>query len=296
MGLIGVVIDSRYRIDEFIAQGGFGYVYRGTHLRWDRPIAIKVFKPTLFSAEGPDFKAAFIKEGAILNDLSRRTTAIVQSYDIGEWQSTHGVTVLYTVLEWVDGRPLSAIAYDSRRDGVQWPLGQVIELLRPVAHALSITHGANIAHRDVTPKNILVGDERGEKTVKLLDFGVAKVANSRGFQTTAGGLSAFTVGYAAPEQLTKAFGPTGPWTDVYALALICVELLSGRQPFAGRDVLEMSRALSAEERPTPRSLGATVTDAVEAVFRRALAVESAKRYPEAGSFWAALESAARGPG
>lgn len=294
LGLCGVTLDDRYRIDTFVAEGGFGFVYRAWHVRWSRPVAVKVFKPLGGPGEQGELKAAFVKEGALLNDLSRKTTAIVQSYDVGTWIRPDGVPVLFTVLEWLEGRSLAESI-----DGEPWPLARVLATLRPVADALAVAHQSGVAHRDVKPRNIYLVDEpEGPPTVKLLDFGVAKVAaeRGRGFLSTGGRITAFTVDYGAPEQISRTHGPTGPWTDVYALALLCVELLAGRHPFAGLDVIEaMGRARDPARRPTPASLGVAVSAAVEAVFARALSVERADRYADTGELWRALAAAAESP-
>lgn len=294
LGLLGVTLDDRYRVEAYVAEGGFGHVYRATHLRWQRPVAVKVFKPFL-SPDDTELRAAFIKEGALLTELSRKTTAIVQSYDIGTWQSPRGVALLFTVLEWLDGRPLSA---ELGPDRAPWPLERVIEVLTPVAQALAVAHASGVAHRDVKPGNVFLLDATpGTPAVKLLDFGVAKVAaeRARGFQSTGGKVTAFTIGYAAPEQIARSHGPTGPWTDVYALALMATELLVGHRIY-GDDPLEaMAQARDPQKRPTPRALGALVSDAVEAVFAQALAVDPTLRPREAGVFWSALTAAATAP-
>jgi serine/threonine protein kinase len=291
LGLLGATLDDRYLVERFVAEGGFGYVYRAWNLRWRRPVAVKVFKPFLSPADQEMLREAFIKEGAILNELSRKTTAIVQSYDVGTWSRPDGVALLFTVLEWLEGRSL---ADATALEPGGWPLERVVETLSPVADALAVAHGSGVAHRDVKPRNIFLVEEGGGRAAKLLDFGVAKVAaeRGRGFQSTGGKLSAFTVDYAAPEQIARTHGPTGPWTDVYSLALVCVERMLGRHPHAGVDVLEaMTRARDPARRPTPRALGLDVGDAVEAVFARALSVEPGERFPDAAAFWSALDAA-----
>jgi serine/threonine protein kinase len=128
---------------------------------------------------------------------------------------------------------------------------------------------------------------------KLLDFGIARAA--RGIARDAAGVveRAYTPAYAAPEQYEPTLGPTGPWTDVFALALVVVELVCGRQALRGDGVAILAaQACNPERRPTPRALGALVADEVEAVFERALEVDPLKRYADAGIFWKALEHAA----
>lgn len=283
LGLVGEVLEERYRVDRWVADGGFGHVYRGFHLFWDLPVAIKVFKPP-HAEQSAALRRAFIREGAILNRLSRQTHSIIQSYDVGRWTTRRGADVLYTVLEWLDGVPLSQAP--APEGG--WTPASVHARLAPVAEALARCHAEGVAHRDVKPGNLFVLSSDGPTTMKVLDFGIAKEARANGrFITSGPGASSFTVDYAAPEQLDG--GRTGPWTDVYALAMVCVELLLGRHPFRQASLLEALFAIrDPQRRPTPRAVGVKVPDEVEAAFGRALAVESGARFPDAGAFWEAL--------
>lgn len=171
-------------------------------------------------------------------------------------------------------------------------------MLEPVAHALSLAHDKGICHRDLKPGNVfVVGEPRGaDFTVKLLDFGVATFF-SDAWRTLGGrrrvvGANAFTPAYGAPEQFSSAYGVTGPWTDVFALALILVELVAGREPMGDLTTEELSRvATNPLRRPTPAALGVEVPPAAERVLAKALAVYPAERWQTVGTFWAALREA-----
>lgn len=304
LGLVGHSLDDRYLVESFTAEGGFAYVYKAQHVLWRRPVAVKVFKRRL--ADNDELRRAFVKEGALLNELSRRTTAIVQSHDIGTFASPRLGPLLFTVLEWLDGRTLADVV---ALDPGPWSLARVLEILGPVAEALAVAHSAGIAHRDVKPRNIFLLDAaqgpsapvvtaHGGHQVKLLDFGIAKVAaeRGRGFDSTGGRLAAFTVDYAAPEQAVRTLGPSGPWTDVYSLAFVCAERLLGRHPYGDQDIMDVMRRLKdPTQRPTPGALGVSVSPAVEAVFQRALMHEPRARYAHAQEFWTALQQAAALP-
>jgi hypothetical protein len=216
MALVGTIIDGRYAVEAFVAEGGFGYVYRGRRLADEARVALKVFKPALSAQPLAAQHAAFDKEGALLKDLSAKCDSIVRCFEVGRWHD-----VPYLVLEWLSGRTL---AVDLAGAPGRWPLVEVMKLLRPVALALAVAHRAGVAHRDVKPMNIFVVDDAQGASLKLLDFGVAKVESerARGFASTGTVASAFTLRYAAPEQIARENGPTGPWTDVYALACLCV--------------------------------------------------------------------------
>lgn len=293
LGAVGAMIDGRYRIEAFVDEGGFSYVYRAVQLVWARPVAVKFFKEHR-AARLEAIRQAFIKEGALLAELSRRTSSIVQSYDAGTW--TRGdETRLYTVLEWLDGETLAARLARERKAGAGgWPLADVVPLLGPIADALAIAFDLGVAHRDLKPGNIFLADLGGRVVPKLLDFGSAKVATTgRGFHVPSSVAGVFTVAYAAPEQLVPSLGSTGPWTDVYALALLCAELLLGRAPFVKGDNAMLVRRMQGGAL-TPADLGLELPAAADAVLATALMTQPAARFPDVRTFWDALRAAAKG--
>ena len=297
LGLVGTELDGRFRVEAFVAAGGFGLVYRATHLRWDRPVAVKVLASPTHPDDEKSLVDAFLREGAVQNDLARQCLGVVQTYDVGTWTAPDGQTRLYLVLEWLVGHTLAEYR---RLHPKPWSLPAVLARINPVAEALATAHRRGVAHRDVKPGNLFVLEAEADGSppvvpTKLLDFGVAKVAAERGggFLSTGGEATAFTVGYAAPEQLARAHGSTGPWTDVHAMALICAELLSGKLPYGSHQPLRaMAAALDPTRRPTPLTLGVPVSAAVEAVFVRALAMDIRTRPADMGVFWAELKAAA----
>ena len=301
--LVGVTLEGKYRIDAVVAQGGFALVYRATHLVWNRPVAVKVFDAL---ADLPESQRAtlvedFLREGALLAELSERSAAIVQARDVGTTKTSDGVQVPFMILEWLEGTNLENVLKSEREKGL--PLrtpSEAVDLLDPVAEALALAHRRGIAHRDVKPPNIFVtGDPRAAKCgVKLLDFGIAKVVQdaqkaSGSFSKTSGNVTSFTPAYGAPEQFSRTHGATGPWTDVFALALVASEVMSGSEPLSGDTFVQLGFASSdTTRRPTPRTLGCgTVTEDVEKVFAKALAVRIEDRFQNAGDFWSALRSA-----
>jgi eukaryotic-like serine/threonine-protein kinase len=299
--LIGRTIADKYAVESVVGQGGFATVYRATHLVWKRPVALKVFK--MLSEFSPKDRQRlldeFVQEGALLADLSARSAAIVQARDIGMLDAPNGEQVPYMVLEWLEGATLEAVLTDESTRGLALrSIDDAVRLLDPAAEALALAHRKGIAHRDVKPGNVFVlGDPRGEFAVKLLDFGIAKVVSDAqkmagSFTKTSGHLTSFTPAYGAPEQFSRSHGSTGPWTDVFALALIVVETVTGREPLEGEDFVQLAVSSARDDkRPTPRSLGARVSDPVEAVFARALAVKPGDRWQSAGDFWNALRRA-----
>lgn len=306
LGLIGTTVADKYVVEACVGEGGFAVVYRAQHKLWQKPVALKCFKTMMDASPAMRERLLkdFVQEGALLTELSARSASIVQARDIGTLTTPAGAWIPYMVLEWLDGSTLDALIGEgpSRR---AWSFDLTLAILEPIAEALEIAHRKNITHRDVKPANVFVvgalprptdTSPNPEMHVKLLDFGIAKVVQSaaeQGVTQTSGAITSFTPAYGAPEQFSRARGATGPWTDVYALALIFGEMLSGRAPLEGDDFIQLGMATAdPSRRPTPRTLGVDVPDAIEAVCARALSVAPTERYATAGEFWNALRTAA----
>jgi eukaryotic-like serine/threonine-protein kinase len=305
--IAGQTIAEKYRIEKLVGEGGFAVVYRAIHTIWNKPVAIKFFNGLSNAPvdQREQFKDAFIQEGALLTELSSQTAGIVQARDVGTYTSPDGQWMPYMVLEWLEGKPLDELLDGERAAGAPvWGITEVVSVLGQAASALDVAHGKGIAHRDIKPANLFVlgveGARSGKATVKVLDFGVAKMMSDNtqlkaALAKTGMSVTSFTPQYGAPEQFNRSYGATGPWTDVYALALVAVEMLVGRVALDGDDLIQLAFASgNPEKRPTPRTLGASVTDPVESVFQKALAVRPADRYARAREFWKDLEGALAG--
>ncbi|MBI2391213.1 MAG: SUMF1/EgtB/PvdO family nonheme iron enzyme [Deltaproteobacteria bacterium] len=301
LGLVGTTIGDKYVVEAVVGEGGFAVVYRAIHKVWRRPVAIKCFKG--LAETGTEARKRleedFIREGALLSELSARSVSIVQARDVGTLTTRDGAWVPYTVLEWLEGETLEDLW---NRDTHRWSLAEAMKVLEPVADALELAHGLNISHRDVKPANIFVIGSVGSDSmaVKLLDFGIAKVvqnAADQGLTSTGAHVTSFTPSYGAPEQFSRSKGATGPWTDVYALALILTELVTGKPALEGEDFIQLGVSTAdPARRPTPRALGVDLGDDVEAVFERAVAIRPQDRFASAGALWNALRVAADASG
>ena len=295
LGLLGSVVGEKYIIERFVAEGGFSLLYRAQHTIWKQPVAVKFLKAMALAppAQRQGLLDSFVQEGQLLRQLSSRTASILQAHDVGTWVGPAGEWYPYLILEWLDGQPLDQVLDDRRAQGEPFSLSHILSTLGSVARALEVVHRRGVAHRDIKPANLFViGNLHGEDAfVKVLDFGIAKVigdmaemsaANAR----TGNSVSSFTPWYGAPEQFSKRYGATGPWTDVFALALVMVEMLTLRPPLDGDDLVQLAvQSSDPNRRPTPRNLGVAVSAEVEAVFARALAVEPTARYSTLGPFW-----------
>ncbi|CAN5328259.1 hypothetical protein BH09MYX1_BH09MYX1_44580 [soil metagenome] len=302
LGLVGTKIEDKYQIESVVGEGGFAIVYRAQHLIFKRPVAIKAFRA--LSDFGPEERErllqGFIQEGALLADLSERSAAILQARDIGTLTTSKGEWVPYMVLEWLEGITLEGlIEHEKTARIAPRTLDQAVKLLDSAAEGLALAHKRGVAHRDVKPANIFgLGDPRStDATVKLLDFGIAKVVQdaqkaSGAFTKTSGTITSFTPAYGAPEQFDRSHGSTGPWTDVFAFALVMVEVLTHQKPLDGDSFVQLGFAsANPGKRPTPRNKGANVPDEVENVFAKALAPRIEDRYQNAADFWNELRTA-----
>jgi serine/threonine-protein kinase len=296
---VGQSIHDKYRIDAVVGEGGFGVVYRAHHLGLGSAVAVKCLKlpAALGPAQRDRVQAAFVAEGQILHRLSRANAAIVQALDVGGATAPNGLFTPYLVLEWLDGTSLEDELTTRRATSdPARPLPEALALLEPAFSALATAHAEGIAHRDVKPANLFLASVGGRRTLKVLDFGIAKVLGetlslTQAMQST-GGEQAFTPQYGAPEQFDRSFGATGPWTDVYALALVLVEIATGRPALDGESVAQLFICTSNRAaRPTARRRGLAVPDAVEAVLERALAVDPRGRFVGAAELFDALLTA-----
>ena len=298
---VGAILAQKYRMDEVVGEGGFGVVYRAFHVGFGVPVAVKCLKipARIRGEERARFEQGFLEEGRLLHRLSRSCASIVQALDVGTAESPNGTWTPYLVLEWLEGQPLDQYLDGRRAMGATGlSLGEALALLEPAARALEIAHAEGVAHRDVKPANLFLTQIGGRPSLKILDFGIAKVMTensslTKAFLETGQSIRAFSPAYGAPEQFNPAIGATGPWTDVFALALVLVELVTGQAALRGFDTTQLYvQATDERQRPTLRARGSFVTDEVELVLNKALAVDPRARYLNSREFWEALTAAA----
>ncbi|MGK5737635.1 protein kinase domain-containing protein [Micromonospora sp. URMC 103] len=262
----GVQLGNRYRLDERIASGGMGDVWRGTDQVLGRTVAVKSLLPALL--DEPGFAERFRGEARTMATINH--PGVVDVYDFGSDQQ-----IAFLVMEYVEGDPLSATL---SRVGRLTP-ARTMALVAQAADALHAAHAKGIVHRDVKPGNLLV---RPNGTLVLTDFGIAR--SDLVGQLTAAGSVLGTASYISPEQ---AMGQVAsPASDVYALGVVAYQCLAGRRPFEGDNPLEIAMK---HVQDSPRSLPADIPPQVRAIVERAMSKDPAARWPSA----AALAGVAR---
>ncbi len=272
-GLVGTLLDGRYRLDRPIARGGMATVYTATDTRLDRVVAVKVMRAHL--AEDPEFVERFSREARAAARLS--TPEVVAVHDQGTDAATG---TAYLVMEYVEGRTLR----DLIRDGGPIPPGRALELLEPVLKALSAAHGAGLVHRDVKPENVLLGDDG---RVKVADFGLARAIETSSVTATAGVLIG-TVAYLAPEQVEH--GSADARTDVYAAGILLWEMLTGTPPYGGATPLSVAYRHVNDDVPPPSTVVEGIPQSVDELVVSATRRDPTARPVDGGAFLADLRA------
>ena len=267
----GTVIDDRYEIAERIGEGGMAIVYLADDRKHHRQVAVKVLRPELSAALGPE---RFLREIEISARL--RHPHILPLYDSGE---TDGF--LYYVMPYAGGESLR----DRLEREKQLPVEEALLIASEVADALQYAHGQGVVHRDIKPENILL--ESGHAVVA--DFGIARaVAEAGGTKLTETGLSIGTPTYMSPEQASGNAEIDGR-SDIYALGTVLYETLAGEPPFDGPTAQAIVAKTLTEDVPALRPRRSTVSQETEAAITKALAKVPADRFATAGEFAAVLK-------
>ncbi|GAB3651389.1 serine/threonine-protein kinase [Glycomyces tarimensis] len=274
---LGTLIAGRYRLDDRLAAGGMGEVWRGTDTRLNRAVAVKLLHAGL---SGNDrFRARFHQEAQAVAAL--QSPGIVALYDYGEEHSPEGL-VSYLIMELVQGQSLAALIHQRGRLSP----AETMKIIATAAEALEVAHRAHIIHRDVKPANLLVNEEG---TVKIVDFGIASAKGQAGLTET--GTVMGTLSYASPEQLGG--GDLTGATDLYSLGIVAYECLSGRTPFPGNDPAAVITAhMTGQPAPLPPDVPAPVSQ----IVMRCLAKDPRQRYGSAGELAQACRTGRPGTG
>jgi DNA-binding beta-propeller fold protein YncE len=271
-------IFAGHRIEGVAGRGGFGVVYRATHLALDHVVALKVI--TTGRHEDETFRDRFKSESRIA--VSIRHPNVVAVHNAGEEDGR-----LFVTMDFIEGTDLRGLL---NRRGRLRP-EQAVRIVGQVAAALDAAHERGLVHRDIKPGNVLIEERSGSQHVYLTDFGLSKQMDATS-GVTASGAFVGTLDYVAPEQIKGE--RVDARTDVYALGCVMFELLSGELPFGQEEKVAKIYAHLQEPPPELRDAAPEVPVALSEVVWRAMEKDPERRFPSAGDLARAAEAAVEG--
>jgi serine/threonine protein kinase len=265
---------GHYQLRELLGRGGMGEVYRAYDTKTDRVVALKVLPPHL--AEDTVFQQRFRKESQAAASLSDPHVVPIHGY--GEIDGR-----LYLDMRLIDGKTLGDILAE---DGPVDPTLAVV-VVEQVAAALDAAHEANLIHRDVKPSNILL---TRHEFAYLIDFGLARTTGEKGMTTAGNTLG--TLAYMAPERFDA--GQSDPRSDVYALACVLYESLTGSRPFPADSLEQQIAGHMVQAPPRPSAFDPRLA-AFDDVIAKGMAKKPAQRYQTGAELAAAARRALNAP-
>jgi serine/threonine protein kinase len=268
-------ISTKYRLLKQLGEGGMGVVFEAEHVRLCQRVAIKFLREEVLAM--PDAVERFEREARATCRIQGAHVAQVLDVDSDERGRP------YIVMELLRGRDLEAELQERGALPVQQAVDWVLQACAAVAEA----HAAGIVHRDLKPSNLFLAEERGTRVLKVLDFGISKIAcEDRGDALTSVGLTVGTPLYMSPEQV-RCSRDVDARTDVWSLGVILYELIAGVPPFMGTTTAAIA-AIVADATPNLREARPGVPAGLERAVATALAKSPAHRFPSVEAFGAAL--------
>jgi eukaryotic-like serine/threonine-protein kinase len=264
------IIAERYRLEEPLSRGGMGTIWRAEHLLLKSPVAIKFLEPAI--ADDPEMLERFLREAQ--SAAAVRGAHVVQILDCGVDAGTP-----YISMELLQGESLDA-RLDAR--GALTP-AELDKIFGEVATAVGIAHSVGVIHRDLKPGNIFLAREGDRELAKVLDFGIAKITNQAlclpAGTGTRTGILLGTPHYMSPEQ-SRGSRNVDASTDLWSLAIIAFECLTGQHPFSGETIGDVVVQICTEPPRLPSSL-ANVPSGFDDWFLKAVSKEPSERFASA---------------
>jgi serine/threonine-protein kinase len=275
--MVGARLGDAYEVVRLLSSGGMGNVYEARHLRLPKRFAVKVVKREL--ANDNQVFERFWREAQVAASLGNHHLVQVSDFN----HLADGTP--YMVMEFLEGEDL---AHRLARERKLTPAA-VVELFDQVVDGLAEAHAHQIVHRDIKPENIFISrDEQGREIVKLLDFGASKVLGGRKLTNDLTAIG--TPWYMSPEQ-ARASPTVDHRTDEYALATVLFELLSGKVPYEGDNIVGVMHQIVHSPTPPLRSRLPEAPLALEEVLLKAMSKDPAERFPGVREFWDAARVA-----
>ena len=270
LSALSAALADRYRLERELGHGGMATVYLAQDLKHDRAVALKVLKPELAHALGPE---RFLREIQVTAQLDHpHILPLLDSGDAGGF--------LYYVMPYVQGETLRTRLTREK----QLPLDDAFQIAAEVADALNYAHGQGIVHRDIKPENLLLAGRH----VRVADFGIARAVTAAGGDSlTATGVAIGTPAYMSPEQAGGSKDLDGR-SDLYSLGCVLYEMLAGHPPFTGGTAHEILARHSMDAVPSLAAARPTVPEGLERAIATALAKVPADRFSTAAQFADAL--------
>jgi serine/threonine-protein kinase len=270
----GDILDH-YRVEETVVQSGMSTLYRATDLRDGKQVALKV--PHAEMEADPVLLERFKREEEIGQHLHH--PGIVKTFD-GEHRSR-----LYMVMEWVDGRPLSAILNEqAARAERKLPIERAVKITVGICNALDYLHKHGVVHRDLKPENVMVDDEG---RVKLIGFGSVMKEDARRLTFAGSSPILGAPEYISPEQVKGNRGDQR--SDIYSVGAMLYEMLTGRPPFTGSNALAIMNQRLLTEAVPARQLNHEISPQLQEILFRALERDPHNRYSTSGEMARDLE-------
>ncbi len=274
------ILAGRYRIEEQLGSGGMGVVYRATQLGLERPVAVKLLRPVGRGRADERLRRRFEREARATCAVQHPNAVVV--HDAGV---TKGGLV-YLVMELLEGHSVG----DELQERGRIPYRRAIEIARTVADVLATAHASGIVHRDIKPENVFIARVGEAETVKVLDFGLAKLIGGvdTSVSLTERGQLIGTPDYMSPERLSES-STLGGAADVYSLGVMLFEMLTGRIPYdlPGTSAAHVIAAHLFQEPRRPSDLVPSLAPELDRCVLACLEKDPAER-PSAASVAASL--------